>query len=992
MNQEKERFILILAGLAETIRSNGQQYPKLKERMKEYDLTAQIRLADNSCGRWFSFENGQLDSDEGILDEEEVQVELVFKTAELAEKVMRPDRDHAAYVNGIKYHQIKLLGDDLPATWFEELLITAMEAPIYYGDSYGTDLGNGVRRLVNATTGGALFVYVKDGKIIRTTPIDLSDEDSRGWVINARGKKFTPPRKLTINTHGSGWKALIYSKDRNLYPMKRVDWDPKGERNPQNRGKSPYVRISWDEAYQLVADEIRRVRMEHGPSSVLFQRASHHTWGNIGYFNSALFRFMNLIGATATQHNPDSWEGWVFGAEHHFGHTMKNGMPEPYSTTEDCLKNAEMIVFWSSDPESTSGLYGAYEGTIRREWLKQLGIEIVHIDPYYNHTAAFLAGKWISPRVGTDTALALAIAWVWLQDGTYDKGFVKERTIGFEEWVAYLLGEDDGVPKTPEWQEDITGVPARDVRTLAKRWGSKRTYLAPGGIPGLGSACRSSHGTEWTRAMVCLMAMQGFGKPGVNFGNLQNGAPLDTAFYFPGYSDGGICGDCNNLTTYRDLYNRMPTLYGAPSTMQQIPRLRLPEAIRDDSASWYAHGFRNLQEQFALKKYPLPGHSPCRMFYRYGTSNMGTQPDSHRYARMYNDHNLECVVNQSIWFEGDAKYADIILPACTNFERWDISEIGHCGGYVENNYLHNNYRVFVLQHKCIEPLGESKSDYQIFWDIAKRLGLGKAYSVGSTELDWAKRIFEASDLSGKISWGAFLEKGYYVLPAPPENQRDPVAYNWFYEGRTRDVPEASPLAADYKCKAGKGFQTQSGKFEFACNSLKLFDPDDPDRAVVCKYIPSIEGQENKEQLAKYPLQLTSPHPRYSHHTMMDGKDGVANDIPYHRRYINGHYYWIARLNPMDAKARGLTENQLVEVFNDRGRVICALNVTERIRPGTVHSYEASAVYEPNGQPGSAPETGGCINTLTSKEFNIPRAHAMSVNSCLVDVRAWKGGV
>ena len=989
MEKEQSGFDRLLERLAGTVREEAERWPKLARRLEEYDLTAQIRLADGSQGRWFRFQGGRLTSEAGVLPRAEV--ELVFKTPGLAERVLRADRDHAAYVNGVKYRQIKLLGDEGPALWFEELLMTALEAPVYYGDAYGVDVGGGVRRLVNATTGGALFVYVKDGKILRTTPIDLSKEDAPAWTIHARGRDFTPPRRLTINTHGSGWKALVYSKDRNLYPMKRVDWDPEGERNPQNRGRSGYERISWEEALRLVSGEILRVRTEHGPSAVGFQRASHHTWGYVGYFNSALFRFMNLIGATATQHNPDSWEGWVFGAEHHYGHTMKNGMPEPYSTTEDCLKNADMVVFWSSDPESTSGLYGAYEGTIRREWLKQLGVEVVHIDPYYNHTAAFLGGKWIAPRVGTDTALALSLAYVWIREGLYDRDFVERRTAGFDQWRRYLTGEEDGVPKTPEWQEGITGVPAREARALARRWGTRRTYLAPGGIPGLGCACRSSHGTEWTRAMVCLMAMQGFGKPGVNFGNLQNGTPLDTAFYFPGYSDGGICGDCGNLTAYRDLYNRMPNLYGAPATMQQVPRLRLPEAVREDSAVWYAHGFRTLQDQLAPKRYPMPGHSPIRMFYRYGTSNMGTQPESHRYAEMYRDPHLECVVNQSIWFEGDAKYADLILPACTSFERWDISEAGHCGGYVENNYLHNNYRVFLLQHKCIEPLGESRSDYQIFLDIAKRLGLGKAYGVGSTELDWAKRIFEASDLPGRISWEDFLRKGYYVLPAPPEGQRDPVAYNWYYEDRVRDVPEVSPLAGDYKCAADRGFQTQSGKFEFACSSLRRFDPDDPDRPVVCKYIPAIEGRETPELLAKYPLQLTSPHPRYSHHTMMDGKDGVANDIPYHRRWIAGHWYWIARLNPAEAEARGLTDGQLVEVFNGRGSVVCALEVTHRVPPGTVHSYEASAVYEPNGDPGGAPETGGCINTLTSKEFNIPRAHAMSVNSTLVEVRAWKGG-
>ena len=120
--------------------------------------------------------------------------------------------------------------------------------------------------------------------------------------------------------------------------------------------------------------------------------------------------FANIVGHTKMQHNPDSWEGWFWGAAHHWGYTMRLGMPETYGTVEDLLKQAELVVFWSSDPESTNGLYAGHEGSIRRQWLKELGIPTVHIDPYLNATAAFIGGKWIAPRPGTDTALALAIA------------------------------------------------------------------------------------------------------------------------------------------------------------------------------------------------------------------------------------------------------------------------------------------------------------------------------------------------------------------------------------------------------------------------------------------------------------------------------------------------------------------------------------------------------------------------------------------------------
>ncbi len=155
---------------------------------------------------------------------------------------------------------------------------------------------------------------------------------------------------------------------------------------------------------------------------------SHHTWGVLGYWLSARIRFFNMLGWTPVMHNPDSWEGWYWGAAHHWGQTARNGGGETYGTVEDLLKHAEMVVFWSSDPEATSGVYGAHDGTIRRQWLKDLGIPLVHIDPYHNHTASWMGGKWLAPRPGTDSALVLAIAHVWMTEGLYDAEYVAERT------------------------------------------------------------------------------------------------------------------------------------------------------------------------------------------------------------------------------------------------------------------------------------------------------------------------------------------------------------------------------------------------------------------------------------------------------------------------------------------------------------------------------------------------------------------------------------
>ena len=222
-----------------------------------------------------------------------------------------------------------------------------------------------------------------------------------------------------------------------------------------------------------------------------------------------------------------------------------------------------MIVSWAADPESTSGSYGAQEGTVRRQWLKdpKLAIKVVHIDPYYNATAQFLPGKWFAPRPTTSVAMAMAIAYVWVKEGLYHKEYVETHTVGFDKWKDYLLGVEDGIPKTPEWQEKETGVPAKDVRALAREWGRKRVYLAPGGWGnGHGGACRNQTGIQWARVMVCLSAMQGLGKPGCNMGNLQWGCPLDFNFYFPGYSEGGMSGDLENTAMPVELYQRMPQL------------------------------------------------------------------------------------------------------------------------------------------------------------------------------------------------------------------------------------------------------------------------------------------------------------------------------------------------------------------------------------------------------------------------------------------------
>src|SRR3972149_4669897 len=311
-------------------------------------------------------------------------------------------------------------------------------------------MGN-IQKLTNGTTGGPVFVYVQDGKVIRITPMEFDGLDAPSWVIKARGREFPPPRKPPLSPYSFAWRSMIYSPTRLLHPLKRVDFDPGGKRNCTKRGESGYEEISWG-------------------------------WGG---------------GKVTRGEKTEKRGGGHWGGMHMWGFSHRLGIPEQYDLLEDALKNTEMIVFWSSDPETTSGIYSAFESTCRRQWLKDLGVKMIFVAPFFNHTAGLLSDKWFAPRLGTDNALACAIAYVWITENLYDKEYIRTRTVGFEKWMDYILGKEDGVPKTPEWAEKESTIPAREIKALAREWGTKKTMLAAGGLGGWGGACRSAGGGGW---------------------------------------------------------------------------------------------------------------------------------------------------------------------------------------------------------------------------------------------------------------------------------------------------------------------------------------------------------------------------------------------------------------------------------------------------------------------------------------------------------------
>ena len=282
------------------------------------------------------------------------------------------------------------------------------------------------------------------------------------------------------------------------------------------------------------------------------------------------------------------------------------------------------------------------------------------------------------------------------------------------------------------------------------------------------------------------------------------------------------------------------------------------------------------------------------MLYKYGGSILATMNNSNRHVRMYQSEQLEFVVNQSIWFEGEAKFADVILPACTNFERADISEWAGLGGYGHHGQQQLNHRVIIFQAPAIEPLGESKSDYldlqrdlqaarpvQLLLRRHQRDRLGQAHLSGfrPAEGDLVEEAAQEGLLRRAGREGEAARAGVVPLVL-----REAARRTCRRRSRCRRTTE------EYL----RGLQTQSGKLEFECNSLKRFK--DPERPPIVKYEPSWEGPHSPRVQALSAAASDAALEVFSFHTQGDGKSSFLNNIADHRVKVDDWYYWVLRLN------------------------------------------------------------------------------------------------
>jgi anaerobic selenocysteine-containing dehydrogenase len=823
-----------------------------------------------------------------------------------------------------------------------------------------------------AQDGNTVQVDLKDGKIVRIRPFHFDWKyDRKPWRMEARGKTFEASMKCLIPPFTLAYKNRIDSPNRVMYPLKRVDWDPSGApgstgpggRNAQNRGKSKYVRITWDEATDLVAAEIRRVEKEYGFSSIFCQHDGHGEGKVVHAAHGCNRRLLSLMGeATIQTRNPDSWEGWYWGAKHVWGNEPVGKAAYQSNIMPDIAEHTQTLLFQGCDPETTTWGWGGQTVSQLCYWFTELGIKQIYICPDVNYGTAVHADKWIPILPNTDAALNLAIAYVWITEGTYDKEYVETHVVGFDKWADYVLGKEDGEPKTPKWAEGKTGVPSRIIKALARRWASGPTCTVHGNG---GNMSRAPYCTENMRTEVCLLGMQGLGKPGRHMLTTIEWGLMGKPVGDPPKFDFGESVPVPRHSLYPNLMSAergAPKVGGLPK--QFIPKdlvhFAINEASHEKPLEWYGttQSRALTDNQFVQYHYPVEGCSELHMIWTDSPSLMTCWNDGNYIGQAFQNQKIEFIVAQHPWLENDCHFADIILPGTTKFENEDIGI---------DNYS-AEFGTLFLDEKCIEPLGESKSDYETVCAVADKLGLLDKMTEGKTVDEWIRFGFDSCGVGELITWEDFKEAGHYVIPNDLDWEKHPIGLRGFAED-----PENHPLS------------TPTGKLEFFSQRLADNFPDDTERPPVPQWIE--RGITHDERLggdrAKiYPFLCISHHPRWRVHSQHDDMKWLREIETNKIVGPDGYGYQTAWLHPDDAAASGIKHRDIFKVFNERGAVLAGAYVTERVMPGVVY-MDHGARYDPVvvGEL----ERGGAINTITPRKTISKNATGMVSGGFLVDI-------
>lgn len=488
--------------------------------------------------------------------------------------------------------------------------------------------------------------------------------------------------QLRACVRGRAYRHTYLSPHRLRYPMKRIG----------KRGEGKFQRISWQQAAKEIADAAKRIGQTYGPASRYFLYAT----GNCGVMRAdhMLRRLMNLDGGYLDSYNSYSSACSTFVSPYIYGDA--NG-----GHTERDMLNSRLLILWGHNPAET------IFGSLRNFYLaqaKKKGIPILVIDPRQSDTALALADQWIGLRPTTDGALADALAYVIVTRGLQDKAFLREFCLGFDEetlppsapkgssYCSYLLGYSDGVPKTPQWGEKITGVPAAVIEELAVKMATTKPMAI---LPGLGPQ-RHGNGEQTTRAIAALACLTG---------------------------NVGICGGSSGLPSAPPKRPQPKFPRGKDRFPGQIPTFLWTKAL--------AHGTELTPRKDGLRGVDHLDSGIKMIFNLAGNTLINQHADINATKKLLQDESLcEMIVVSDLFMTPSAKFADILLPAASFLECNNMA----APWFADDCLLSNA--------KAVESLFEAMDDYAWVSMVAKQMGLFEPFSEGRvTQEQWLRHLY-----------------------------------------------------------------------------------------------------------------------------------------------------------------------------------------------------------------------------------------------------------
>jgi biotin/methionine sulfoxide reductase len=706
-----------------------------------------------------------------------------------------------------------------------------------------------------------------------------------------------------------GLPELVRSPSRIDQPYIREGFLKRRDRSRDTRGQEKFIPVDWSEALSVVEQELRRITEGYGNDAIY---GGSYGWASAGRFHhapSVLKRFLGLNGGYVEKLGNHS-----FGAAMHImpyvigrGDILHQTMPWPL-----VVANTRLIVMFGGGHLKNSQIDAG--GNVLHEtdrWFsdaKKARVEIINISPSRDDVSGDYSDVWLPIRPNTDVALMLALAHTLVVEGLHDKMFLEHYCEGYPRFEEYLLGRTDGQPKNAAWASKITDIAENEIVSLARRMAKTRTLITTSW-----SIQRAEHGEQPVWMTVTLAAILGqIGLPGGGFSL-------------------GLAAVTGIATALPPNMPRPTFPLGPNAVSNHVPVGQITDMLLNPG--------REIQYNGKTIQYP-----DIKLIYSAGGNPFHHNTNLNRFVKAWQRPDT-VIVHEQFWCPA-AKFADIVLPATTTLERNDIqaAELS---------------RFYIAMQKAIDPVGKSRNDFDIFNELAERLGFGSEYSEGRDEMAWLEHMYNGAKDKALIygyslpSFDEFWDKGSYEFP----NQREPAAF--LSEFR------ADPIASRLK--------TPSGKIEIHSAKIDSFDYSD------CPAHPTwLEPSEwlGSEMATQFPIHLISNQPSGRLHSQLDPAKLSKESKVYGREPL--------RMNAEDARERGLGTGDIVRVYNSRGAFISAVITADSLRRG-VAQIATGAWYDPlvPGEPSL--EKHGNPNVVTNDTGTSRLGQSSTAQTVLVEI-------